>query len=372
MPLWQGASVAEGDLTHVNLARGYRGGERQTELLVRGLAGLGFRQRLVARRGGALAERVADVPGLDLRTAGFGTIGAAAGLRGAGLVHVHEGRGIQAASLMHGLASTPYLVTRRSQQGPQLTAFNRHAYGAAAVLVALSQAVSTALHRLDPQLDVRIIPSAGSGLTAAPGARQSIRAALGAGPDAFVVGHVGALVDSDKGQSQIIALAHRWRSRRPDVHFVLVGSGRDEAWFRDLAAGCASVHFAGETRQVGDYLAAFDLFLFPSRFEGLGSVLIDALEFGLPVVAARVGGIPEIIVDGENGSLCEPGNLDALERAVLTLLDDPTRRAEVAAANRRRAGDFSAAAMTGRYVALYRELASAGRCRLALPAGDGR
>jgi glycosyltransferase involved in cell wall biosynthesis len=82
-----------------------------------------------------------------------------------------------------------------------------------------------------------------------------------------------------------------------------------------------------------------------------------------------VGGIPEIVTDGENGTLCEPGDLDALERAVLTFHADASLRARVGATNRERAAAYSAAAMTARYEALYRELAGAGRCALALPAG---
>jgi glycosyltransferase involved in cell wall biosynthesis len=118
---------------------------------------------------------------------------------------------------------------------------------------------------------------------------------------------------------------------------------------------------------VGDYLAAFDLFLYPSRHEGLGSVLLDALEAGLPVVATAVGGIPEIIRDGENGRLVKPDEPAALEAAVTAFLADGGLRARVAAANRLRAREFSAATMTGRYERLYRELAARDGIGLKLP-----
>lgn len=357
-------------LTHLNLAPGFRGGERQTELLVRELSHRGWRQRVVARAGGELAPRLAGVPGLEVRTAGFGVAGAAVALRGAGLVHVHEGRGIQAAWLARTVAGIPYLVTRRVQQGPRLTTANRRFYGGAVAVAALSDAIAAALARLDPALPVRIIPSASSGLAVRDGEPARLRAAFGGGRSrAFLVGHVGALVDSHKGQSQLIELARRLAGSAPDIQFVLVGGGADEARFRAQAAGLPNVHFAGHTDAVGDYLAAFDLFAYPSRHEGLGSILLDALAFGLPVVATRVGGIPEIITDGENGSLCEPGDLDALERAVRSFHADASRRARVGATNRERAAGYSAAAMTDRYEALYRELAAAGRCDLALPAG---
>jgi glycosyltransferase involved in cell wall biosynthesis len=362
--------MAAGLLTHLNLAPGFRGGERQTELLIRGLAARGWRQRLVVRRGGLLAARVADVPGLEVREAGFGVAGAALALRGAGLVHSHEGRGIQAAWLARVLAGIPYVVTRRVQQGPRQTAANRRFYGDAAAVVALSAAIRQALAQLDAALPVEVIPSASSGLAARPGEPARLRAAFGGGrPAPFIVGHVGALVDSHKGQSQLIDVARRVAGPCPDLQFVFVGGGPDEARFRAQAAGLGNVHFAGHTDAVGDFLAAFDLFAYPSRHEGLGSILLDALEFGLPVVATRVGGIPEIITDGENGVLCEPGDLDALERAVRSFHDDAGLRQRVAAANRERAAAWSAAAMTDRYAALYRRLSGAGTCALQRPPG---
>jgi glycosyltransferase involved in cell wall biosynthesis len=344
-------------LTHLNLAPGFRGGERQTELLIRGLAALGWPQRLVCRAGAPLGARCADIPDLDIRPAGWGVAGALLQLQGAGLVHSHEGRGVQAAWLQHLLVGTPYLITRRVQQGPRHTWLNRRMYAGAAGVVAISEAIRRALGALDPDLAVPVIPSASSGFTARLGVVERLRASFGAGAEhSFVVGHVGALVDAHKGQRQIIALARRLRQRDPQVRFVLLGTGRDEQQLQQEAAGLDNLIFAGHVDNVGDFLAAFDLFFYPSRHEGLGSVLLDALDFGLPVVATAVGGIPEIIGDGVNGLLCAPDDLDAQERALQMFRDDPALRRRVGQANRHRAQEFSAATMARRYDALYREL----------------
>jgi len=353
-----------GPLTHLNLARGYRGGERQTELLIRGLAALGWTQQLVARRGEPLAGRCRDIAGLQIREAGNGVAGAFLALRGAGLVHSHEGRGVQAAWMNRVLRGIPYLVTRRVQKGPRATALNRRMYRSAAIVVAISEAIRTALARLDGRLPVVVIPSAGSALPVKLGNVERLRASFGGG---FVAGHVGALDDSHKGQLQIIALARRWRTSHPEVRFVLVGAGRDESRLREAAAGLSNVLFTGEVANVGDYLAAFDLFLYPSRHEGLGSILLDALEAGLPVVATAVGGIPEIIRDGENGMLVTPDEPAVFEAAVSALYADGELRARVATANRLRAREFSAATMTARYDRLYRELAAGNVTGLKLP-----
>lgn len=353
-----------GTLTHLNLARGYRGGERQTELLLRGLSALGWSQRLVARRGEPLAARCRDIPGLAISTPGGGVPAAALALRGAGLVHSHEGRGVQAAWLLHRFGGAPYVVTRRVEKGPGQTPFNRAMYRDAARVVAISVAIRNKLQAFEPRLSPLVIPSAAAGLAPEAATAAGLRRNFGGD---FIVGHVGALDDSHKGQRQIIALARRLAVRQPGIRFVLVGSGRDDAALRAAAAGLGNVVFTGQVDNVADHLAAFDLFLYPSRHEGLGSILLDALATGLPVVATAVGGIPEIIASDEHGVLVRPDDVDGLEAAVLRFQADLGLRERMARANRERARQFSAAAMTARYAALYRELAVELQLILAMP-----
>lgn len=353
-----------GTLTHLNLARGYRGGERQTELLIRGLSALGWSQTLVARGGEPLAARCRDIPGLTIRATGGLLPSAALALRGAGLVHSHEGRGVQAAWLLHRLGGAPYVITRRVEKGPSGTLFNRTMYRDAARVVAISAAIRDRLRDFEPRLSPRVIPSAAADLHPDPAVAAALRAKFGGD---FIVGHVGALDDSHKGQLQIIELARRLAARQPGIRFVLVGSGRDESMLRAAALGLGNVVFAGQVDNVGDHLAAFDLFLYPSRHEGLGSILLDVLAAGLPVVATAVGGIPEIIASDEHGVLVRPDDVDGLEQAVLCFQADPALRERMARANRERARQFTAGAMTARYAALYRELAVDLKLTIAMP-----
>lgn len=340
-------------LVHVNLARGFRGGERQTELLIRGLAAAGWRQRLVARSGEPLAGRLRGTRGLDIREVPGNVLAAALALRGAALVHVHEARALQSAWLCRLAGGAPYVVTRRVQQGPSRHWLNRAMYARAGAIVVLSQAIGASLRTLDPALRVTVIPSAAAELVADSSRVAAIRAEAGG---QLLVGHVGALVDAHKGQRQIIAMARETARAAPDLVYLLIGGGRDEAALRAEAAGLANLRFAGEVADVGNYLAACDIFLYPSRHEGLGSVLLDAMAFGLPVVATRVGGIPEIVRHGVNGLLCEVDDIAALTAAVLTLRADAGLRERMAEANRVRSREFSPAAMTQRYIEVYRGL----------------
>ena len=342
-------------IAHINLARGFRGGERQTELLIRGLAARGWRQRLVARRGERLVEWLEGLDNLDVAPVAGNVIEAAAALRGADLVHVHEARALQAAFLNRRFGGARYLVTRRVQHGPTRHWLNRLMYRRAARIVVLSRAIGASLTALDPALTFRVIPSASAELPSDPHRVAEIRRRFRKG---VLVGHVGALVDSHKGQRQIIAVARELARTAPDMTFLLVGGGRDDAALSEEAQGLTNLHFTGEVGDVGNYLAAFDVFLYPSRHEGLGSILLDAMAVGLPVVATGVGGIPEIVEGGVNGLLCEVDDIAGLTAALLTLRADPELRQRMAAANRERAKDYSPTAMTERYIEVYREMAT--------------
>jgi len=140
------------------------------------------------------------------------------------------------------------------------------------------------------------------------------------------------------------------------VHFVLVGGGQDEAMLRSAAAGLSNLTFTGFVDNVGDYLAAFDIFILPSNREGIGSILFDAMEQRLPVIASRVGGVPDIVHDGENGLLIDPASPAQLRDAILELKTNAELRRVYGDRGRELAKDFSSAAMCSKYYALYKSV----------------
>lgn len=342
------SDIPRGVIAHVNLARGFRGGERQTELLVRELARRGVAQRLVARAAEPLIVRLADEPRLDRRPV-RGIVSAARALRGASLAHAHEGRCVQATALARWFAGVPYVITRRVVRPLGNNAVTRRVYSSASALVGISSSIAGALADYVPGSDPRVIPSAVTPVSPDAATVRALRQRYGPGP---IVGHVGALIGYQKGQPLLIDVARG----RPGVQFVFVGSGPDAAALRGQAEGLANVHFAGQVEDVASHLASFDLFAFPSLFEGLGSILLDAMALELPIVASRTGGIPDIIGDDENGLLVPPGDADALGVAIDRLLDDTELQARFAERNRAAIENYSVARMADRYAALYMEL----------------
>lgn len=340
-------------LCHINLAKGYRGGERQTELLIAELARRGVRQQLVLRAGNPLRERCEGIDGLSVTEAPRRVLGAALAARSSDILHAHEAQAFYAAAIANLAFGKPYVLTRRVPNPQRPSLARRITYGRAGCLAGVSQAVADNIHRLYPNIDVKVVPDAHAALRANPGTVTAIR---GQFPGKTLIGHIGALDDSHKGQRTLLAAARRASVERPDWQFVLCGDGKDETAFKAEAADLDNVSFAGFVDNPGDYLASFDVFAFPSNFEALGSSLLDAMCFGLPVVASNVGGIPEFVEDGVNGFLVAAGDPDALFNRIDHILIDESIRTSMAGANREKAARYSAAAMADAYLMIYRRL----------------
>jgi len=337
-------------IAHINLAGGYRGGERQAELLIRGLARTDSKQMLVARRNSPLVQRLADVD-VDIREVD-GLLSAVRATRGADLVHSHEGRGVYAAWMRSVLSGTPYVITRRVNN-PLGTGFLTHTvYRRATFVASVAKDISDIVQQYDNRIHACVVHSSTSGLTVDRETSKSIQDGF---PGKWLVGNVAALDNQQKGQEYTIDVARQLRQSHPEIQFLLVGGGDDEAMLRELATDLPNLVFTGFVENVGDYLAAFDLFILPSNKEGIGAILLDAMEQGLPVIASRVGGLPEIVRDGDNGLLIDAASTDQLQEAILRLHGDADLCRTMGDRGRQFARGFTAEVMCGKYLALYTE-----------------
>jgi glycosyltransferase involved in cell wall biosynthesis len=190
-------------------------------------------------------------------------------------------------------------------------------------------------------------------------ARDVARGDLGLAPDAFVVMGVGRLVPV-KGFDVLVEALPAVAAAVPSTCVVLVGDGpeRDALERRVAALGLADrVRFAGAQPDVVRYLAAADVLAAPSRNEGMGRALVEALALGVPVVASVVGGIPDVVTDRQDGRLVPAEDPRALAEALTELGRDPTLVAKLGAAAMEGVARFSTAVAEGRLLALYAALA---------------
>jgi glycosyltransferase involved in cell wall biosynthesis len=339
-------------IAHVNVAKNYRGGERQTELLMRELDARGIRQRLVGRRGSLLAKRIGE-GGIEVREVAGHLPGVVRATRGVDLIHVHEGRSVYAAWVRHLISGTPYVATRRVNNPIGDHRMAHRAYRAAARVVAVAPQVADVVRDFDPDVKLSVILSSSSGLVADEEEARAIRRRAGEG---FIVGHVGALDNDQKAQDTIIAAARLLETADPDIRFVLVGGGRDEPMLRQLAAGLGNLSFAGFVANVGDYLSAFDVFILPSRREGIGSILFDAMEHSLPLVVTPVGGVPRIVFEDQNGFLIDVDRPEQLADRIVRLKSDPKLRERMGATGRQMAVGHTPPDMADAYLKIYESI----------------
>ena len=345
---------------HVASGREWRGGQRQVLLLARGLASVAtVSSQVVTGRGTRLAEELAaagvslhETPwrmGLDPRA-----LARVVRLTTRDtLLHAHDGHAHALADAAAQITGARVVVTRRISTA--ITSPRR--YRRAAAVIALSEAIAVQLalagvpphriHRVPPAVDLAQLgqsPAWPAGVPH-PGATT---------PWITVI----AALTAEKGIDLLLEAAAIIAPARPELRWLVLGEGDERAALeaRRHALGLDEVvqmpgHLLGpEGALVGATLAVQ-----PSRSEGFGSSVLDALALGIPVVATAVGGLPDALAAG-GGLLVASGDPAALADGVASLLDDAPRRTALGAAGRAAAAGFGVDRLVERTLAVYRSL----------------
>ena len=186
--------------------------------------------------------------------------------------------------------------------------------------------------------------------------RKDIRSELGIPADAFMMLTVGELFPR-KNQKVLIDAMKQLKDL--PIHLVLCGNGilLDELQQQCRDNGVEDrVHFAGYRRDIPGVMKDSDLYLFPSKREGLGLAGIEAMASGLPVVSSNINGILDYMIEGKTGHMCDPNDADAFARAILDLYHDPDKRREIGAFNVEQAKNFDQAHSAAALEEGYRQL----------------
>ena len=184
--------------------------------------------------------------------------------------------------------------------------------------------------RLGIELDERVAGSRGG--------RLESRRYLGIPPDRFAVGWIGRMTAVKRTEDVLVAFK-RLRDGGVDACLCMVGDGPDRPQLERRAHDLGIVKdtlFLGYQEDVAPYYAAFDALVLPSSNEGTPVSAIESLAAGRPVVATRVGGVPDVVAEGEDGFLVEPGDTDELAERLTQLARDPALRERMGEAGRRR------------------------------------
>ena len=347
-------------ILQVTDATGWRGGERQVLYLLQTLQARGYPVALACPRNSPVARRFQQegIPVFPLALRGGPLRALPDLLRAVRRFRPHlvvaQSSGahtlVLLAALVHPL---PPLVVHRRRPSAART-WSRWKYRSPRIrrYIAISRFVAQSLRDLGvPEQRIAVVPSA----LAWPLPPVPRPETLGLPKDRPLVGTIAAFTREKNLDFWLQVLAEVLR-QVSEVHGVLVGEGYLEPRLREVARGLGLRSRVSFLRYRPGIAGTFTVFLSTSRIEGLGTALMEALAYGVPVVAPAVGGIPEVVVPGQSGLLVSRWQRDAFAREVVHLLRHPELRAKMASFARqdipRR---FSLDTLVRRTLEVYRE-----------------
>ena len=346
-------------IVHLASGREWRGGQRQVWLLARALARSGVEQVVITGTGTELMRRLQSA-GVRVHTATW-----KAGLdprvlwpvvqearRPHAVLHAHDAHSLTLAGVCSALTGAPLVVTRRV-----IFPLRRRGFWLRALrVIAISQAVREALvaDGVSPERIV-VVPSAVDIEDPPPPGQASIRHTLGLPENGRIAVCLAALTP-EKDQSTLVAAAALLVRDLPDLHWVVAGEGPMRGMLEQRIAQAGLTprfHLVGQLPDPHSALTGADVCVLSSRSEGLGSSILAAMTLGVPVVATRVGGIPELLGTGA-GLMVSPGDPAGFAGAVRRVLTEPDLAESLARIGRREVTRFSVHGMAERVLGVYR------------------
>jgi glycosyltransferase involved in cell wall biosynthesis len=354
-------------IVHVDTGLSLRGGQRQLLNLARQLRQRGHGQIIVCREESELETRARAegftcfaLPLHDPAYA-YGILQLRRHLQvvPCDILHAHDGRGQTVAWLSSIGMRVRRVASRRVIFLPRRRWTHRLKYADTCdAIVTVSDFIRQLLIRSQvPESMIALIPDGIEFPLELPSTetRSKVRARWGFSEDEFLIGHLGAFTP-EKGQAVALEAFRLLTERFPQARLLLAGEGptlREPQMMRMLEGLGDRVRLCGAIENLAEFFPALDLFVMPSKSEGLGSSALMAMSYGLPVVASRVGGLPEIVEEARTGWLVEPASPSALADAILAAASDRARLEQWGLNGRERARQFSVDIMVDRTEALY-------------------
>lgn len=359
-------------LFQVDAGREWRGGQRQSFLLAQEIHKKGYPQEFIVQPNSPLQKRIFE--------AGFSSIplkvrhefDLVAALRLAWifrqkkcvLVHFHDAHSLAVGSYAASLAKVPLrIISRRVDFALNKNPLSQRKYRKGIdSIIAVSDGVKKVL--IEGGIDSRVVDVVPDGIDFPPNAGDKksdyLRKELSFAADDYLVGIVAHLADH-KGHKYLIQATKILKEIAPQIKIIIVGEGPLMLDLTRLAKDINvedMVFFLGFREDVPQILASLDLFVLSSYLEGMGSSLMDAMAYKLPVVATNVGGIPEVVLDGKTGILVPPRKPTALAEAILKIYRDPSLASRFGQIGQEVVQQkFSAESMADRILGVYKRLA---------------
>lgn len=362
-------------LFQIDAGKEWRGGQRQSLFLAKELKRRGLPFFFIVQPESPLHQKAceAELPVLPFKMRNEFDLPAILRLAWAMkrkkclLVHFHDAHSAAVGSVAASLAKVPFrIITRRVDFPLKKNYFSRRKYMKNVdAIIAISEGVKKVLVEggVDPE-NVEVI-SSGIDFSSfeedsvALTSKDYLHREFSLAVDDYLVGIVAHLADH-KGHQYLIQATKILKQQAPKIKTIIVGEGplsmeldrqAKELDVEDI------IFFLGFRKDIPKILSSLDLFVLSSHLEGMGSSILDAMASRLPVVATKVGGIPEVVIHGETGLLVPPRNPSALARAILMLYSNKTLASRLGQKGYELVHrKFSAEAMADKVIRLYEKI----------------
>lgn len=346
------------NILHISSAQTWRGGERQIFLLANGLQENGVRSWVMCPQESALSQKLmlAGISTLPLYLGFFSTWSNAVRLcrwcqiHQIDLIHAHDSN---AHTLIYfayriGLIARPSVVTRRQANPISSRSFRKYNYPQIERIICVSQAVADTMSPMIEHQKRLVVVHSGVKMDQViknESPRQHI-----------TIGYVAAFTQ-EKNHSSFAKIARALLTHDENVRFLLVGDGPLLATMQEHMKDISDfVRFSGQVTDVNAEYAQMDILLHTSDREALGTAILDAMRYALPVVAQHVGGVGEVVSEGVSGYLYPMSDIHLAVDRIITLIENSNLRAELGHNGQARAHRFSAELMVKGNLDIYQQV----------------
>ena len=339
-------------ICHVNLASGFSGGERQTLQLINQQLKDGYTLTVVANPNSHFYKEVESLNCKLIAVKHYFFGHRQAITKNCELIHVHEGRAIYWAYFQSILFNIPYIVTRRIDNPLKKKWLASKAYSRASALVGLSCAIIEQLQCVYKNNLLYKIPSSPVSYSVKNDKVDEIKSRFS---NKFIVLQASNLL-VHRGHNTTLEAAEFLNDTHKHIHFVILGEGPERLQLEEKAKKLCNVTFVGKQVDMGNWFTAADLFIHPSYSEGLGSVILEAIKAGLPVIGSKAGGIPDIIEDEVSGLLFKSRDAAALAKAIERVEEDLDLQKKLKVGGKNKLKTFEVSTTSKTYEVVYKKV----------------
>jgi len=359
-------------ILHVSTPATWRGGEQQVAYLATAFQLLYIDQVILCPEGSALGTRMmeSNIPVASFATRGYLDLTLARRIsdlckgKHFDIIHCHDSHAHSAAVLSAAWYknNTPIIVSRRVDFPVSSNLLSKWKYNHPSVrrIICVSDTIRTITAPAIKDLSKLSVVHSGIDLSKNHIASKNriLYSELGLPVNTKIVGNLSALADH-KDYPTYLRTAEEVIKTDPSIHFIIAGQGLEEKRIQKMIRTLhleANVHMLGFRKDIVEVMKSLDLFLITSKTEGLGTIVLEAFAAGVPVVATRAGGIPEMVENEVTGLLADIGDAEALKDAILRILENPDLKKQLTENASHRVQDFSFQTTAEKTMTVYRSI----------------